>query len=112
NGGFGPFQPLTVAVPFQGENQLLFLPLLTGEDIPPLIGNQAGAAADGSKARIGIVNPQVQAELGTRREHAVWFISAFGDQVIDQDAGIAFGAADDDGVEPAEAASRIDAGNE
>src|SRR6185312_639220 len=56
-----------------------FVALLLGLEIcPGSIGNQSYAAAMRSKAPVGVVNPQMQAKLGTRGEHAVRLVGAFG----------------------------------
>ena len=44
------------------------------------------------EAAIGVVDAQVQAELGARGEHAIGLVGALGDEVVDEDAGVAFGA--------------------
>ncbi len=41
---------------------------------------------------VGVVDAQVQAELCARGKHAVGFVCALGDEIVDQDRGIGFGA--------------------
>ena len=70
--------------------------LLLGLEIGPGgIGYQAHAAAVWSKAAVGVVDPQVQAEFGARSEHAVGLVGALADQVVDQDRGVGLGAIED-----------------
>ena len=45
-----------------------------------------------SKAAVGIVNTQMQAELRARGKHAVWLVGAFADKVVNQNPGIGFSA--------------------
>ena len=51
-------------------------------------------APNGRQTFVGIVDPQMQPELGARREHPVRLIGALGDQVVDQNSGVALGPAD------------------
>jgi hypothetical protein len=46
----------------------------------------------GRQPAIGIVNAEMQAKLGSGGKHAVGLVGAFGNQVINQDRGIGFGA--------------------
>ncbi len=70
--------------------------MLLGLEIGPGgIGYQADAAAVGSQAAVGVVDPQMQAELGARGKHAVRLVGALADQVIDQDRGVGLGAIED-----------------
>ena len=41
---------------------------------------------------VSVIDAQMQPELGARREHAVRLVGPLGDQVVDQDAGVALGA--------------------
>jgi hypothetical protein len=44
----------------------------------------------GSQPGVGVVDAQVQAELRARGEHAIRLVGALGDEVVDQDSGVAF----------------------
>ncbi len=59
---------------------------------PGLVVDEAEAAAVRSEAAVGVVDAQVQAELGARGEHAVGLVGALRNEVVDEDAGVAFGA--------------------
>ena len=109
---FGPLEPLSMAVVRQGLVEACFLSLLAREDLPALIGDQASAAADRRQPGIGIIDAQVQTELGARGEHTIGLVGSFGDEVIDENAGIAFGAADDHFRPFAQAAGGVHAGDE
>src|SRR6266850_686855 len=72
-------------------------PLLLGLEFgPSFTGDQANAAAVGSEAAVSVVDPQMEAELGARREHAVGLVRALGNEVIDQDRGVCLGAVEDE----------------
>jgi len=94
---WGRDEPLGKASrPVEGERKRMALetlkPLLLRLEIfPGLIRNQAHAAAVRGQASVGIVNAQVQAELGPRGEHAIGLVGSLGDQVVDQDGGVPFG---------------------
>ena len=59
---------------------------------PGFVVDEAEAAAVRSEAAVGVVDAQVQAELGARGEHAVGLVGALADEVVDEDAGVGFGA--------------------
>ena len=59
---------------------------------PGFIVDEAEAAAVGSEAAVGVIDAQVEAELRARGEHAIGLVGALGDEVVDEDAGVAFGA--------------------
>ena len=44
------------------------------------------------EAGVGVVDTEVKAELGAGGEHAVGLVGAFADEVVDEDAGVGFGA--------------------
>src|SRR5579864_643305 len=58
------------------------------ETLPSLLTYQAGIAPARSQPEIGVVNPKVQPMFGSRREHAVRFEAALGDQVIDENTDV------------------------
>jgi hypothetical protein len=66
----------------------------------------------GSEAAVGVVDAQVQAELGARGEHAVRLVGALGDEVVDEDAGVAFGAVHGEGRLAFEPERGVDAGHD
>ena len=74
--------------------------LLSLEIGPGLIRDQSCAPAVGRQAAVGVVDAQVQAELGARGEHAIRFVRALGDEVINQDRGVGFGAVQNQGRFP------------
>ena len=45
---------------------------------------------------VRVVNPQMQAKLGARGEHAVGLVCAFRDQVINQYGGVGFRPVEDE----------------
>src|SRR6266496_842144 len=69
--------------------------LLRLKIIPRFIRNKSHATAMRSEAAVGVVDPQMQAELGARSEHAVWLVRPLRDQVVDQDRSVGFGAVED-----------------
>ena len=42
------------------------------------------------EAAVGVVDAQVEAVLGARGEHAIGLVGALGDQVVDEDTGVAW----------------------
>src|ERR1043166_6515749 len=56
DGYFGPLEPLAVGVRFKRAGEALVLLALRFEQLPSLIGDESGAAADRSQARVGIVD--------------------------------------------------------
>ncbi len=68
--------------------------------------DQSGCRPAGRQALIGVVDPQVQPELGARSEHPVRLVRPFADQVVDQDAGVAVGAAQHDWIRSADPVAR------
>src|SRR5215469_18805790 len=44
------------------------------------------------EAAIGIIDAQVQPELGTRREHAIRLVRSLADKVVDEDGCVGLGA--------------------
>ena len=56
---------------------------------------QAKRRRERGQASVGVVLPQQQPKLGTRGEHAVWFVDAAGHQIIDQHADVRLLAPDD-----------------
>ena len=63
------------------------------ERLPLGVADAAQGAADFRQAHVGIVFAQAQAVLGATGEHAVRFLHALGDQIVDQHAQIRLGAA-------------------
>ncbi len=49
-----------------------------------------------SETAVGVVDAQVEAELGSRGEHAIRLVGALGDQVINEDRGVGLGAIEDE----------------
>ena len=54
--------------------------------------DEAERAAVRSETLVGVVDAEMQTELGARGEHAVRLVGAFADEVVDEDAGVGFGA--------------------
>ena len=50
-------------------------------------------APDGRQAPIGIIVAQDDSVFGARRKHAIGFVYASGDQIVDQDADVGLGPA-------------------
>ena len=69
--------------------------LLRSKIIPCFIRDQSHAVPMRREPSVRIVDAQVQAEFGTRREHSIRLIRALGDQVVDQDRGVSLGAVED-----------------
>jgi len=44
-----------------------------------------------SKPPVGVIDPQMQPEFRPRSEHAIGFVGAFRNQVVDKNRGISFG---------------------
>src|SRR5438093_10074603 len=88
------------------------LRLLARKYTPPLIGYQTSPAAGGGETGIGVIDAQVQPKFGARGEHAVGLVRALGDQVVNQDSGVAFGPADDQRVSAPKRASGVEAGDQ
>ncbi len=66
--------------------------LLGLEILPGLIADEADAAAMGGEAAVGVVDAQVEAELGARGEHAVGFDGSLADEIVDEDGGVGLAA--------------------
>ena len=62
-----------------------------------LVVDEAEGAAVRGEAGVGVVDAEVEAELGAGGEHAVGLVGAFGDEVVDEDAGVGFGAVEGEG---------------
>ncbi len=58
--------------------------------------DQTGAVSGRGEAEIGVVLPKEQAVFGAAGEHAVGFADALGDEVVDEDADVGFGAVEDE----------------
>ena len=71
--------------------------LLGFEGGPGGVVDEAERAAVRGEAGVGVVDAEVQAELGARGEHAVGLVGALGDEVVDEDAGVGFGAVEGEG---------------
>ena len=71
--------------------------LLGPEGGPGGVVDEAQAPAVRGEAGVGVVDAEVEAELGTRGEHAVGLVGAFADEVVDEDAGVGFGAVEGEG---------------
>src|SRR6185312_14737487 len=64
-----------------------------GEVIGPCsIANQPHATTMWSQPAIGVVNPQVQPELGARCKHAVRLVGSLADQIINENRSVGFRA--------------------
>ena len=59
--------------------------------------DEAEGAAVRREADVGVVDAEVEAELGARGEHAVGLVGALADEVVDEDAGVGFGAVEGEG---------------
>ena len=79
---------------------------------PVLVADRPGGAGQGRQPAVGVVNAQVEAEFGPRREHSVGFVGPLGDQVVDQDADIGVCAAEHERVAAAHGAGGVDAGQQ
>src|SRR5258705_11040148 len=67
--------------------------------------------ADWRQPLVGVIDSQVEAEFCPRRKHTVGLVGAFADEVVDENARVAFRASDDHRIHPAEAAGSVDAGD-
>ena len=79
---------------------------------PGFVVDEAEAAAVGGEAAVGVVDAQVQAELGARGEHAVGLVGSLGDEVVDEDAGVALAAVHGEGRLAFEPERGVDAGHD
>ena len=61
---------------------------------------------------VGVVDAQVQAKFRARSEHAVRLVGALGDEVVDEDAGVAFAAVHGEGRLAFEPKRGVDAGHD
>src|SRR6185437_14108871 len=77
------------------------------EGSPGGVVDEAEAAAMRRETDVGVVDAQVQAELGARGEHAVRLVGALGDEVVDEDAGVALGTVEREGLEHSLIALRL-----
>ena len=64
---------------------------------PGGVVDEAEAAAVRGEAAVGVVDAQVQAELGAGGKHAVGFGGGPGDEVVDEDADVGLGAVEVEG---------------
>src|SRR5205823_2494565 len=68
-------------------------PLLFSLKIRPgCIADESNPAAMRGKALIGVIDAQMQSELGTRGEHAVGLVGALADEIVYQNGGVGLGA--------------------
>ena len=95
DGSLRALQPLPGFVVSEHLPEALLLSLLAVKHLPPLVRHQARPAANRGQSLIGIVDSQVQTEFGARREHPVRLVSTLGDQIVNQNSGIALGSAED-----------------
>jgi len=82
--------------------------LLPGKELPASVIHKTDAPAHWRQSLIGVIDSKMEAKFGSRREHAIGFIRALADQIVDKDAGVALGAADDERIGPTKAAGGID----
>ncbi len=77
---------------FEGvlEGGVAVLALLVG--LPGSVADEAEGAAVRGEAAVGVVDAEVQAELGAGGEHAVGLVGAAADEVVDEDAEVGLGA--------------------
>src|ERR1700758_4384405 len=48
------------------------------------------------KSLVGIIDAQVQTKLGARSEHAIRFVRAFGNKIVDKNCSVPFGTIEDE----------------
>ena len=80
--------------------------------LPPLIVHEVDLAAALGQSKIRVVDAEHQAVLGPRREHAVRFEAAFGDQIVDKNADVRLVPAELERAEAERAPGRVDAGDD
>ena len=90
----------------QGFAQFILLSLLTIKDVPTLVVHQSATASDRRQALVGIIDAEIEPELGSRSEHTVRLIGTLCDQVVNQNSGVAVSAGDDDWIQIAELGTR------
>src|SRR5207247_3402986 len=88
----GPLQPWSVLTLGQRLRQARLLALLRHKQLPTSIANQTHAPAERRQALIGVVDAQMQPELGARGEHPVGLLRALAYQIVYQNTRVAFGA--------------------
>ena len=66
----------------------------------PFVGCQPDLLRDGGQSGIGIIHPQMQPGFGPGSEHAIGFVRAFGDQIVDHDPDVGLAAAKTTGFPP------------
>src|SRR5262245_57564934 len=87
--------------------------LLLGQVIRPrLIFDQSRAAAVRSESLVGVVNAQMQPELGARGEHAIGLVGSLADEVVNQNRGVSFGAVENQRRLALDLEPGIDAGHQ
>ena len=74
--------------------------------------DQPGVAAERRQARVGVVVAQQDAMLGARGEHAIGFVDAFGDEIVDHHADVRLAAREPQRLGAARRARRVDAGDQ
>lgn len=76
-----------------GIDSFLFL----SDAVALFTGNEAEFGGDGREAQVGIVLPKEDAHFCAAGEHAVGFIGAPGDEVVDHDSNVCLVASEDEG---------------
>src|SRR5580704_17843336 len=89
-----------------GQPQLLTT--LLREKLPTGLPNQPNPTAHRREPLVGIVDSQMETELRPRGEHPVALISAFADQVIDQNSSVALSSPHNQRFHATKLAGRID----
>ncbi len=77
-----------------------------------LAAGEAGSVAHLGQAEVGVVLPEQQAVFGAGGHHAVGFVDALGDQIVDQHAGVAVRAGQAHGRPSGGEERGVDAGAE
>ena len=78
---------------------------------PTLVVDETGLASDRRQALVGVIVAQHDAVFRARRQHAVGFVDAFGDEIVDEHADVRFAAREPDRRSP-RGARRVDSGDE
>ena len=86
--------------------------LLGLEVVPGIVGDEADAASVGGEAAVGVVDAEVEAELGAGGEHAVGLAGSLADEVVDEDGGVGFAAVEGERRLAFDGEGGVDAGHE
>ena len=68
--------------------------------VPGFVADESDAAAVGGEAAVGIVDAQMETELGARGEHAIGLVGSLADEVVDEDGGVGLAAIEGEGGSP------------